>query len=154
MEWFMVPQSFSGPECFIAEVAGDDDSFKMVCFNVIFYVLAPPFLSTNFAQMSKTSSIHNFVLASPHQRHHPCFNFLKVARWKMVWNSQCSTLSGIMYFADSFFDEVFFYLCASVSRWEFCRQILFINFKILSSLSQNTDFSKNRLTLLTRHVNW
>ena len=76
----MFPKTISRPESFIAEVAGDDDSFKMVCFNVIFYVLAPPFLSTNFAQMSKTSSIHNFVLASLHQRHNHCFNFLKVAR--------------------------------------------------------------------------
>ena len=42
----------SRPESFIAEVAGDDDSFKMVCFNVIFYVTAFIFLFTYFALIS------------------------------------------------------------------------------------------------------
>ena len=60
MAKFMVPQTWSGPEFFIAEVAGDDDSFKMVCFNVIFYSNALAFLSTNFALIG--SSVGNFVL--------------------------------------------------------------------------------------------
>ena len=53
----MLSQTISGPECFVAEVAGDDDSFKMVCFNVIFYVPAMAFLSTNLAQNGKLKSI-------------------------------------------------------------------------------------------------
>ena len=48
----MWPERISGPESFIAEVAGDDDSLNMVCFNVIFYGAAHPFLSTYFASMS------------------------------------------------------------------------------------------------------
>ena len=43
---------FSIPESFITEVAGDDNSFEMVCFNVIFDGTAHAFLSTNFAPMS------------------------------------------------------------------------------------------------------
>ena len=42
----------SGPESFVAEVAGDDDSFEVVCFNVIFYDTAMAFFSTNFAAVS------------------------------------------------------------------------------------------------------
>ena len=45
----MLPKTISRPESFIAEVAGDDDSFKMVCFNVIFYGTFHAFLSTHFA---------------------------------------------------------------------------------------------------------
>ena len=48
----MFPQIISTPESFIAKVAGDDDPFKMVCFNVIFYGTAHPFLSTYFAKIS------------------------------------------------------------------------------------------------------
>ena len=55
----MFPKTISRPESFIAEVAGDDDSFKMVCFNVIFYVWGLAFLSTNFAPMSKPLSTTN-----------------------------------------------------------------------------------------------
>ena len=57
----MVPQTVSGPECFIAEVAGDNNSFEVVCFNVIFYVPAHAFLSTNFAQISELKSIGSSV---------------------------------------------------------------------------------------------
>ena len=49
----MWPERISGPESFIAEVAGDDDSFQVVCFNVIFYVPAMAFLSTHFANISQ-----------------------------------------------------------------------------------------------------
>ena len=38
-ETFVGPKTISGPESFVTEVAGDDDSFEVVCFNVIFYVL-------------------------------------------------------------------------------------------------------------------
>ena len=44
--------TISRPECFVAEVAGDDNSFEVVCFNVIFEGTAHTFLSTNFAPMS------------------------------------------------------------------------------------------------------
>ena len=53
----MFPKTISRPESFIAEVAGDDDSFKMVCFNVIFYCVAHPLLSTNFANMGFLISV-------------------------------------------------------------------------------------------------
>ena len=51
-ETFVGPKTISRPESFVTEVAGDDNSLKMVCFNVIFYVAAHVFLSTNFAPMS------------------------------------------------------------------------------------------------------
>ncbi len=50
----MVPQTWSGPEGFIAEVAGDDNSLEMVCLNVIFNGTGVAFLSTDFANVSKT----------------------------------------------------------------------------------------------------
>ena len=65
----MFPKTISRPECFIAEIAGNNDSFEMVCFNVIFYVPALAFLSTDFAPMSSCScigSIGHFVLALFH----------------------------------------------------------------------------------------
>ena len=49
--------TISAPESFVAEVAWDGDSFKVVCFNVVFYVPAMAFLSTNFASKSKLKSI-------------------------------------------------------------------------------------------------
>ena len=61
MAGFVEPKTISGPESFVAEVAGDDDSFKVVCFNVIFYVTTMfVLLSTHFAPISKPS-IENFV---------------------------------------------------------------------------------------------
>ena len=39
----------SGPESFVAEVAGDDNSFEMVCFDVISYVSDMALFSTHFA---------------------------------------------------------------------------------------------------------
>ena len=48
----MLSKTRSGPESFVAEVAGNDDSFEMVCFNVIFYVAAHAFFSTHFAPIS------------------------------------------------------------------------------------------------------
>ena len=61
----MLSQTISGPKCFVAEVAGDDNSFEMVCFNVIFYDVAHAFFSANFAPISKPT-IGNFVLAFLH----------------------------------------------------------------------------------------
>ena len=49
---FDVAQDVFGPESFVAEVAGDDDSFDMVCLNVIFYLCRKSLLSTHFAQIS------------------------------------------------------------------------------------------------------
>ena len=57
----------SGPECLVTEVAGENDSFKMVAFNVIFYGIALPLLSTNFASVSLLASICSLVFALLHQ---------------------------------------------------------------------------------------
>ena len=68
-ETFVGPKTIPRPESFVTEVAGDDDSFEMVCFNVIFYVGASAFLSTDFAPMSSCKfigSIGHFVLALLH----------------------------------------------------------------------------------------
>ena len=63
----MFPKTISRPECFIAEIAGNNDSFEMVCFNVIFYVLALALFSTQFAPISKPIiSIGNSVLTLFH----------------------------------------------------------------------------------------
>ena len=59
-------EGMSVSESFVTEVAGDDDSFKVVCFNVIFYGFRLTFLPTNRALFSKLKSIGNFVLASFH----------------------------------------------------------------------------------------
>ena len=66
LETFVGPKTISRPESFVTEVAGDDDSFEVVCFNVIFYVFALTFLSTNLAHFSKLPSIGNSVLAIFH----------------------------------------------------------------------------------------
>ena len=47
----MLSEAISGPESFIAEVAGDDHTFQMICFDVVFYCIACTFLSTNFANV-------------------------------------------------------------------------------------------------------
>ena len=64
-ETFVGPKTISRPESFVTEVAGDDDSFEMVCFNVIFYVIAFAFFSTHFASISKPT-ISNSILALFH----------------------------------------------------------------------------------------
>ena len=51
------PQSMPCPQSFIAEVAGDDNSLEMFRFNVIFYLMIPPFLSTYLAQIGETTVI-------------------------------------------------------------------------------------------------
>ena len=65
-ETFVGPKTISRPESFVTEVAGDDDSFEVVCFNVIFYGTASAFLSTHFATMSFAISTWSFVLAFLH----------------------------------------------------------------------------------------
>ena len=47
----------SAPESLIAEVAGNDDPLEMVRLNVVFYCVAHPFLSTNFANMGFLISV-------------------------------------------------------------------------------------------------
>ena len=39
-------EGMSGAECFFAEVAGDDDSLKVVCLNMILNIHAVAFFST------------------------------------------------------------------------------------------------------------
>ena len=65
-ETFVGPKTISRPESFVTEVAGDDDSFEVVCFDVIFYGFGLAFLSTNLAPISKLKSIGSFVLALFH----------------------------------------------------------------------------------------
>ena len=62
----MLPKTISRPECFVAKVAGDYDSFEVVCFNVIFYVSAMVLFSTHFANISKLMSIGTWFLAFLH----------------------------------------------------------------------------------------
>ena len=59
-------ETISKTESFITEVAGDDNSFDVVCFNVIFYVSAMALFSTHFANISKLMSIGSSVLAFLH----------------------------------------------------------------------------------------
>ena len=65
LAWFVGPKTISRPESFITEVAGDDNSFEMVCFNVISYVSDIALFSTHFANISKLMSIGTAVLKSP-----------------------------------------------------------------------------------------
>ena len=76
----MWSERISGPESLPTEVAGNDDPFKMVGFDVIFYGTAHPLFSTDFAPMSQMASICIFVFALLHQRRHPFFKFLKIPR--------------------------------------------------------------------------
>ena len=63
---FMLPQIVNRPESFIAEIAGDDDSFKVVCFNVVFYGIAHAFFSTHFASVGFLVPIRQTILAFLH----------------------------------------------------------------------------------------
>ena len=62
----VVSQCVSRPECSFAEVAGDDNSLDVIGFNVIFYGVVHPFLSTYFALMKCVYSIGVFLLAFLH----------------------------------------------------------------------------------------
>ena len=66
----MVYQIISVPESLIAVVAGDDYSFQMISFNVIFNSTAVTLLSTDFAHKSSLKSIRAQVLTYPHHRLH------------------------------------------------------------------------------------
>ena len=59
----MGPKTIFRPESFITEVAGYDNSFEMVCFNVISNVSAMALFSTYFANIRKLMSIGTSVLA-------------------------------------------------------------------------------------------
>ena len=67
----------------------------MVCFNVIFYGAAHPFLSTHFALMSSLLSIGVIVLAFLHQRLHPLFKLIQVPR-EVSWQSNCVVCFGLI----------------------------------------------------------
>ena len=62
----MVYQIISVPESLIAVVAGDDYSFQMISFNVIFNSTAVTLLSTDFAHKSFLKSIGTQVLTYLH----------------------------------------------------------------------------------------
>ena len=59
-------QSISGPESFLAEVAGDGNSFDMVCFNVVLYGVSLALLTTNFALVSFLLSVGVIVFTFLH----------------------------------------------------------------------------------------
>ena len=63
-------QSISRPEGFFAEVAGDNNSFNMIRFNVIFYGTSHPLLSTNFATMGQVIGVCIFIFTFLHHRLH------------------------------------------------------------------------------------
>ena len=65
-ETFVGPKTISRPESFITEVVGDDNSFEMVCSNVISYVSDMALFSTHFANISKLMSIGTSVLTFQH----------------------------------------------------------------------------------------
>ena len=54
---FVIVQGLSGPERFIAMVAGKNYSLNVVCFDVAFYNISFALLSTHFASMSLPMSI-------------------------------------------------------------------------------------------------
>ena len=57
MKSVVLSQSVSRPECSFAEVAGDDNSLDVIGFNVIFYGVALPFLSTHFTPINPLMTI-------------------------------------------------------------------------------------------------
>ena len=58
------PQIDASAEGLLAEVAWNDDSFKVICFND----MIPALLSTHFAQISKSTSVAEVVLTFLHHR--------------------------------------------------------------------------------------
>ena len=89
------PQSMPCPQSFITEVAGDDNSFEMVCFNVISNVSAMALFYTPFANIRKLMSIGTSVLTFLHHWIHLVVKFLKVHRI-VSRNGQCSIFSKIV----------------------------------------------------------
>ena len=95
LAWFVGPKTIFRPESFITEVAGDDNSFEMVCFNVISNVSAMALFSTYFANIRKLMSIGTSVLTFLHHWIHLVVKFLKVHRI-VSRNGQCSIFSKIV----------------------------------------------------------
>ena len=95
LAWFVGPKTISRPESFITEVVGDDNSFEMVCFNVISYVSDMALFSTHFANISKLMSIGTSVLTFQHHWIHLVVKFLKVP-WIVSRNGHCSIFSKIV----------------------------------------------------------
>ena len=65
------PQIDASAEGVLAEVAWNDNSFKVICFNVIFNDMISALLSTHFAQISKSTSVAEVVLTFLHRRSNP-----------------------------------------------------------------------------------
>ena len=85
----MVSQGISGPERFIAVVAGDDNSFQMVCFYVVFYVCALALFSTHLCSSMCMICKHVFPLGLFHHGHHFLIQFVKIPR-EVIGNSHSS----------------------------------------------------------------
>ena len=60
-------EGMSGAEFFFAEVAGDDDSLKVVCLNMILNIHAVAFFSTQGTSIGLLLSISGLVVALFHQ---------------------------------------------------------------------------------------
>ena len=73
-------QRISRPECFIAEVAGDDNSLNVIRLNVIFYGTSHPFLSTHFALISFSLSIGIAIFTFLHHRLHHLLKLVQITR--------------------------------------------------------------------------
>ena len=81
-------QSISRPERFLAEVAGDDNSFDVICLNVIFYGTSHPFLSTDFALISFPLSIGIAIFTFLHHRFHHLLKLVQITRM-ITWKCNC-----------------------------------------------------------------
>ena len=81
-------QSISRPEGFFAEVAGDNNSFNKIRFNVIFYGTSHPFLSTYFATIGQRSTIGIFVFTFLHHRLHHLLKLVQITRM-ITWKCNC-----------------------------------------------------------------
>ena len=68
----------SGPKCFITGVAWHNDSFKVICFNMIFDGSSHAFFCTHFALVKELFSIGVFVLTFLHRRLHYFFKVVQV----------------------------------------------------------------------------
>ena len=140
LAWFVGPKTISRPESFITEVVGDDNSFEMVCFNVISYVSDMALFSTHFANISKLMSIGTSVLTFQHHWIHLVVKFLKVP-WIVSRNGQCSIFSKIV-------DISVECLPVNSSFWNFCwwecwRQRLFNFFICLPYQTLQLEFFSN-----------
>ena len=76
----MVSQCISCSENLFTEVAWNGYSFQMIRFNVIFHVRMLSLLSTNFAQISKSTCTSVTILAFLHQRFHLFIKLSKIHR--------------------------------------------------------------------------